>query len=107
MPDVLANAPLGDGRKVVTTAGTRVQLAAAGTRCKSVLVTALETNIGTVVCGGSTVVAALGTTGATGTRRGTPLNASESARFDVHDVAQVWMDSTLDAEGVSFSYEKI
>lgn len=99
-----ANSSVGDGRKVVTSAGTAVALAASAA-CRSVCVTALSTNAGVVVVGSSAVVAALGTTGAAGTRRGTPLSAGESVTYRVADLADVWIDSTVSAEGVSYSYE--
>jgi hypothetical protein len=50
------------------------------------------------VVGGSTVVAAAGT------RRGTPLAANESVSFNC-DPTLLWLDATVNGEGVSFSYE--
>jgi hypothetical protein len=88
-----------DGRKVVATAGTREQLAPGGTQVESVCITALETNANKVVVGGSTVVAALGT------RRGTPLAASESVTFYVNDLSAVWVDAMTNGEGVIYSAE--
>lgn len=95
---MFANSGVGDGRKTVTTAGTAVALASS-TACESVCVTALSTNTGTVVVGASTVVAAAGT------RRGTPLAANESVTFNVGDLSKIYVDSTVNGEGVSFSYE--
>ncbi len=100
-----ANNSLGVFRKVVTSAGTAVAISSTSIPCRSVTLTALETNSGTVVAGGSGVVAALGTTGATGTRKGTPLAAGDSVTFAVHDLADVFIDSTVSAEGVSGTYE--
>ncbi len=90
---------LGDGRKTVTTAGTRVQLSATSVPCMSVAVTAETDNTDKVVVGGSTVVAALAT------RRGTPLIAGGTVTFNVNNLTQVWIDSLVDTEGVTFTFE--
>lgn len=88
---------IGDGRTVVTTAGTRVALAAS-TACKQVAITAETDNTGLVVVGGSTVVAALAT------RRGIPLNAGDSITFDIDNLADVYIDSTVSTDGVTYAY---
>ncbi len=88
-----------DGRKTVTTAGTRVTLVASTTPCLSVAITALAGNSGTVVVGGaSTVVAALAT------QRGTPLLAGDSITFDCADLVDIGLDATVSGEGVTYSY---
>lgn len=89
---------VGDGRKVVTTAGTAVQVTTQPVKANSTCVTALSTNTGTVVVGASTVVAAAGT------RRGTPLTAGQSVTYNC-DASLLWIDATVNGEGVSFSYE--
>lgn len=94
--------PIIDGRKVVTTAGTRVALAASSVPIRSVTITAETDNTGTIVVGGSTVVAAQGT------RSGTPLAAGEDliivARDDgVADLADIRIDSTVSGDGVTYS----
>lgn len=88
---------VGDGRKVVTTSGTRVTLAST-TFCREVTITALSSNTGTIVVGGDTVIAA------TGTRRGVPLAAGASITLSVNDLAAVYLDATVNGEGVSFLY---
>lgn len=88
---------LGDGRKTVAVAGTREQLASS-TACKSVLITALRTNTGTVVVGGSTVIAAQAT------RRGTPLDAGESMVVRVDNLNDIYLDVTVNGEGVVYTY---
>lgn len=87
-----------DGKKSVTKAGTRVQLSAASAAVHQLDVTALSGNTGQIVVGGSTVVAASGAT-----RSGTPLSAGDT--FTVYDVdlSTVYLDSTVDGEGVSYS----
>lgn len=98
MPQANPSAIVGDGRKTVTTAGTAVLLKTIPVRANSVCVTALSTNTGVIAVGTTTVLAAAGT------RRGTPLAASESVTFNC-DPTLLWIDSTVDGEGVSYSYE--
>ncbi len=85
------------GRTVVTTAGTRVVLASS-TVCKYVIITAETDNTGTIVVGGTSVVAALAT------RQGTPLFASQSVGFEIDDLSDVNLDSTVNGDGVTYSY---
>lgn len=105
--DTSASAPLpvtnatvtgmADGRQTVTTAGTRVALASS-TACKQVIITAETDNTGLVVVGGSTCVAALAT------RRGTPLAAGDSVAFDIDNLADIYIDSTVNTDGVTYTY---
>ncbi|MFA4973649.1 MAG: hypothetical protein WC683_13645 [bacterium] len=88
---------IADNRKVVATAGTRETLAAS-TSAKFVVITAETDNTGVVVVGGSTVVAALGT------RRGKPLNAGESLGFPLDNLADVYLDVTVNGDGVTYVY---
>lgn len=88
---------IGDGRKVVTTAGTAVALATA-TAAKSVTITAETDNTGIISVGGSGVIASLAT------RRGTPLNAGDSMSLDISDLAVVYIDSTVNGDGVTYTY---
>lgn len=90
---------IGDGLKLVTTAGTRETLVASSTPAKSVTITAKLTNTGTVVIGGSTVVAASGAT-----RRGTPLNAGDNIVIDIDDLVKIYVDVTVNGEGVTYTY---
>lgn len=89
------NASVTDGRKVVTTAGTRVALAAS-TVVKEVVITAETDNTGIVVVGGSTVVAALAT------RSGIPLNAGDSISFQITNLNAISLDSTVSTDGVTY-----
>ena len=88
---------VGDGRKEVTTAGIRLALATS-TAVKEVTVTAEEDNTGIVVVGGATVVAALAT------RQGTPLNPLDSTTIATDNLAEVYIDSMVSTEGVTFTY---
>lgn len=90
---------IGDGLKVVTTAGTAVTLASS-TAIKSVIVTANSTNTGVIVVGGSTVVAASGAT-----RRGYALSSGDSVRINIDDLVKVYIDATVNGEGVHYVYE--
>ena len=88
---------IGDGEKDTVSAGTRVALAAS-TACKMVDVQAKEGNTGVVVVGGATVVAALAT------RRGAALTPLSSVRIYCDNLADIYLDSMVDAEGVTFVY---
>ena len=89
---------MADGSKNVTTAGTAVPLVATSTECKRVDVTARINNTDVVVVGASTVVAA------SGTRRGVPLLPGATYTFYPTDLADVYIDSVVSGEGVSFVY---
>jgi len=85
-----------DGRKVVTTAGTRVALAAS-TACKEVVITAETDNTGYVVVGAAaTVIAALAT------RTGIPLYAGDSVTIQTDNLADIGLDSAVSGDGVTF-----
>lgn len=84
-----------DGRQVVTTAGTAVRLTSAAVN--AIAITAETDNTGTIVVGGSTVVAALAT------RRGTPLSAGQTYAVDTDDIADIYIDSTVNGDGVTYS----
>lgn len=86
------------GSATVTTAGTRVQLTTASTVSKRLDVMAKDTNTGIITVGGTAVVAA-----STG-RTGIALTAGQSYTFYVDDVSDVYIDSTVNGEGVSFVY---
>lgn len=81
------------GSKNVTTAGTRVALAAS-TTCKRVIITAKVTNTGIIWTGGSDVGALVGT----------PLYALDSIDIEIANLATVFIDSTVNGEGVTFTY---
>ena len=97
MQTVSANTTIADGRTTVTTAGTRVALASS-TACKQVTITAETDNTGIIVVGGSTCVAALAT------RRGTPLFPGDTLSLDIDNLADVFLDSTVSTDGVTYTY---
>jgi hypothetical protein len=95
--------PLASGRAVVAAGGTAAQISTSSKACLSVTVTALSTNTGIVVVGGSDVVAAAGT------RKGTALEKGQQVKWTseidgVDDLSQVYLDAVVNGEGVSFSY---
>jgi hypothetical protein len=86
----------------VAAAGTPVQLESkSGGEAHSVIVQALGTNEGTIVVGDKNVKAAPGIHGAP-TRRGIALAANESVAIDIADPGAIWIDSTINGDGVTF-----
>lgn len=83
---------LGDNSQNVTTAGTRVQLSSVA--CQKVIITAKAANTGTIWVGGSTVAAG----------RGVPLVALQSVTLDVSNTNAVYIDSTVNGEGITYAY---
>lgn len=90
-------ASLGHGIKNVTTAGTDVALATS-TACKYVIVQARYENTSTIAVGGPGVDA----TATTGT--GIILEPGDSVTLDVDNLADVYIDSLVNGEGVRFTY---
>lgn len=88
---------IGDGRKVVTTAGTAVTLAASAAS-KEVTITAELNNTGTVTVGGSTVV------DATATRQGSPLYPGDTITIATDNLTEVYIDAEVNGDGVTYSY---
>lgn len=86
-----------DGRKVVAVAGTRETLVGASVLSSKVIITAELTNTGIIVIGGITCVAAAAT------RRGTPLVAGARYEFNVFDLQSIYIDSTVNGEGISYT----
>ena len=82
---------------MVTTAGSAVALAAT-TAVKRVYVQAETDNTGVIVIGASTVVASLAT------RRGIALNAGDTIEIAIDDLADLYIDSSVNGDGVTFTY---
>lgn len=89
-------ASVSSGRKVVTTAGTRVALGTDVTGMASVAVQALHANTGVIVVGGGAVVAAVAT------RNGIALNPGDVVSIDVSKLSAIYLDAMVNGEGVSF-----
>lgn len=75
----------------VTTAGTRVVLAASQV-VRSVTIKAKSTNTGKIYVGDITVAAATGF----------PLDAGESVSFEIQNLASIYLDSAVNGEGASY-----
>lgn len=87
----------GNGVKTVSTAGTDVALSTT-TTCKKVVIQSQTDNTGLIAVGATGVDA----TEATGT--GIILYAGDSIDVYDTDLADIFIDSTVDGEGVRFSY---
>ena len=95
---IASDTSLVSGRKTVTTAGVREAFALAPTTAKRIDIQALAGNTDKVVIGDNTVVAAVGA------RRGIALAAGQSYSFSITDLANIYIDSVVDFEGVSYNY---
>lgn len=84
---------LGNGKTTVTTAGTRVQLGSS-TSTGSITVKALAANTGTIYVGNTTVSSS----------NGFQLSAGDTVSMDLDNLSKVWIDSSVNGEGVSFVY---
>ena len=88
---------MADGVKTVTSAGTDVALAAS-TTCKKVTIQAQTDNTGLIAVGATGVDA----TEATGT--GIILYPGDAYEFEIDNLADVFIDSSVSGEGVRFTY---
>lgn len=88
---------IGHGVTTVTTAGTDVALAGS-TACKSVIITAQTDNTNIIAVGTSGVDATI----ATGT--GVPLSPGDSICIEIDNLADIFIDSLVNGEGVRYMY---
>ena len=88
----------GTGRQTVKEGGKAVQLSTTTTGCNWVQVTAETDNTGIITIGGKNVVAKLEE------RQGLPLEKGDTATLPVGDLAQVYIDTTVNGDGVTFLY---
>ena len=88
---------IGHGVTTVTTAGTDVALAAS-TACKKVDIQAQTDNTSLIAVGGAGVDATV----ATGT--GVLLNAGDTYSLEIDNLADIYIDSLVDGEGVRYCY---
>jgi hypothetical protein len=84
---------VGSGKTTVTTAGTQVALSSS-LSIISVTVRALSTNTGKIYVGTSSV----------SSTDGFQLSASETVSIDIDDLAKVYIDSSVNGEGVTYIY---
>lgn len=81
-----------NGKKTVTTAGTRVALATTQVLLSGVNIKALAANTGTIYVGDSTVSSA----------NGYALAAGQSVYVEVSNLITVYLDSSVNGEGVTY-----
>jgi hypothetical protein len=88
---------VGDGTQTLTTAGTSEQLP--NVACRKVIIQAHESNNGTIVVGGSNVVAALAG------RRGYALFPTQAQAFEVSNINLLYIDGTSSTDKIHYFYE--
>ena len=93
-------AGIAGGRTVVTTAGTAVQLTATQTSSLSLSITAETDNTGLIAVGDADVVAAAGTQ----TNALVILNAGDTISVDINNLTHIYLDSTVNGDGVAYGY---
>lgn len=84
---------LGNGVQTVTTAGVAVQLASSNA-IKTLTIRSFSTNTGLIYVGTSSVSAA----------NGFELSPQETVSLDIANIGTVWIDSSVNGEGVSYIY---
>lgn len=84
----------GNGQKNTVTAGTRVQLSSSSVPAKSITLKAKTGNTGTIYVGDSAVSSS----------NGFELTSGDTLSIDIDNLNDVWIVSTVNAEGVSFVY---
>jgi len=89
---------LGTGRKTVAEGGKAVALATTTTSCVWVTITAETDNTGIITVGGKGVLSKLEE------RQGVPLEKGDSVTIPVGDLAQVYIDTTVNSDGVTYCY---
>lgn len=93
----LENTPttFGSGQTTVTTAGTRVQLAT--NSCLAVTIKAKTTNMGLIYVGTSTITSS----------NGFILSAGESVDIAISNTDKIYIDSSVNSEGISFAFVEV
>lgn len=95
LASIAGQGSIGDGSKNVTTAGSRVQLSLTSVPCKKVNVQAKVANTGSIYIGGSTIAV----------NRGIELLPLASILLTVSDLNLIYIDSSVNGEGVTYTYE--
>lgn len=85
---------VGNGVTTVSTAGSAVQLSASSTPTGSITIRALSTNTGIIFVGSSSVSSA----------NGFELSADEVVSLDLNNLNKVYLDCSVNGEGVSYIY---
>lgn len=82
------------GARTVTTAATRVQLSTTSVPCIDLIIQAAFGTTGRIYIGGPAV----------SSTAGIYLTAGQSLPISTDNLNKVWLDSTVNAEGVTFLY---
>lgn len=93
----------GDGRQVVASAGTPVQLSTTSTSCRRVTIQSETDNTGRIAVGLSdNIVAAEGTSS-----RGVILpSGGDSVDVYINNLDKIYIDATVNGDGVNYVYYK-
>lgn len=86
------------GRATIVSAGTRVQIKPTSQACRRVIITAPQTNGGSIYVGDSTVSAV------NGSQQGFLLTPTGSAMFDIDNINKIWIDGDVTSDIVTFTY---
>lgn len=89
---------VGDGTVNLTTAGTAQQVSTSSVPCRKVIISAHESNTGTIVIGASTVVGALAG------RRGKALFSTQSEIFEIDNLNKLYFDGTVTGDDIHYTY---
>jgi len=87
-----------DGRKTVTAAGTAEALSSTSLLVDWIIIVAETDNTGVMAVGAPTVVATVLT------RRGVPLNAGDVVTLSGIDLKEIYLDTTVSGDGVTYFY---
>lgn len=90
---------LGGGRKTVTSAGTAERLVSTVSSTSWILIQAESDNTGLIAVGNSSVKAAT-----TQQTNGIILSARESVTLPLSDNREIYIDSTVSGDGVTYLY---
>ncbi len=97
IPASPTNNTIGQGRKIVSAAGTPVVLGSS-TSCKSITIQSEKDNTSDVVIGGSGIVGALAS------REGVYLSPGDSIDLPIDNLDKVYVDALVNGEGVTYVY---
>lgn len=95
--DITTIAPT-SASKNVAAAGTPERLSATSIRCSAVVVTARPGNTGTIAYGQTNAVRATA-----GSEVGSTLAAGQSVTYPIFDAMELWIDTEINGEGVSYT----
>jgi hypothetical protein len=85
------------GQRTVTTAGTAVQLSTVSVPCYEIAIQAKRTNTGRIYIGGAGI--------GNNDTGGVMLNAEDIYTDYVTDLQQIYINSSVDGEGVTYIYK--